>query len=213
MLTFLRTRCPGLLALRRPHPPLACFGGPAGAPWRAPAAALVLTALVLLPVAQPPRGLGPGGLGRASAAENPAPPDAKAPRPAGLVILQDKITREGPVAIGVFDAKADPRMPGTWSVQIWEEKSDRVTIATDKIRCGPEGPMRVTGTATRLIVRELNPGGPITPSNRLDHLIWWAVCVPAQAGRDPATLGTLARSLGYSGQLVEREEVLVVPRR
>jgi hypothetical protein len=163
---------------------------------------------VLLPTALPI-----GLAGATAAAENPAAPDAKAPRPASLVILEEKITREGPVAMGVFDAKADPLMPGNWSVQLWEETPDRVTIATDKIRCSTTGPMRVTGTATRLIVRELNPGGTINAANRLDHLIWWAVCVPAQAGKDPATLGALARSLGYSGQLVEREEVLVAPRR
>ncbi len=209
MLTFLHMRCPGLLASRLPGLPAA----PVWAPWRATTGALALTALALLPAALPPGGALPGVLGAATAAENPAPPDAKAPRPAGLVILQEKLTREGPVAVGVFGAKDDPLMPGTWSVKVWEEKLDRVTIATDKIRCSPQGPMRVTGTASRLIVRELNPGGPITSANRLDHLIWWAVCVPAQAGKDPATLGALAHSLGYSGQLVEREEVLVVPRR
>ncbi len=203
MLTFLRMRCSGLLASSQPAAAAAPAWSPLWSPWRAATGALALMALALLPAVLAP----------ATAAENPAPPDAKAPRPAGLVILQEKLTREGPVAVGVFGAKADPLMPGTWSVQIWEEKLDRVTIATDKIRCGPQEPMRVTGTASRLIVRELNPGGPITSSNRLDHLIWWAVCVPAQAGKDPATLGALARSLGYSGQLVEREEVLVVPRR
>ncbi len=129
------------------------------------------------------------------------------------MILQERISREGPQSLGVYGIKADPLMPDNWRVQIWQEQLDRVTIATDKIRCSPSGPMRVTGTATRLIVRELNPGGPITSANRVDHLIWWAVCVPAQAGKDPATLGALARSLGYSGQLIEREEVLVAPRR
>ena len=31
---------------------------------------------------------------------------------------------------------------------------------------------------------------------------------PEQAGKDPATLAPLARKLGYSGHLVEREQVL-----
>ncbi len=171
-------------------------------------ATLAALALALLP-----GGLFAGGLPPAMAAQNPPPEDAKAPRPADLVILQERISREGLQSIGVYGIKADPLMPDNWRVQIWQEQPDRVTIATDKIRCSPSGPMRVTGTATRLIVRELNPGGPITAANRVDHLIWWAVCVPAQAGKDPATLGALARSLGYSGQLIEREEVLVAPRR
>jgi hypothetical protein len=192
MLTFLsRTRCLGPLVPQSP----------------ATLAALAL-ALALLPGA-----LLAGGLRPAMAAQNPPPEDAKAPRPADLVILQERISREGPQSLGVYGIKADPLMPDNWRVQIWQEQLDRVTIATDKIRCSPSGPMRVTGTATRLIVRELNPGGPITSANRVDHLIWWAVCVPAQAGKDPATLGALARSLGYSGQLIEREEVLVAPRR
>ena len=200
MLTFLRTRlrtrCLGPLALQAPT-----------------TLAALMLALAWLPGEWLPGELLPGSLRPAAAAQNPLPDDAKPPRPADLVILQEWISREGPQSIGVYGIKADPRMPDNWSVQIWQEQPDRITIATDKIRCSPTGPMRVTGTATRLIVRELNPGGSITPANRLDHLIWWAVCVPAQAGKDPATLGALARSLGYSGRLIEREEVLVVPRR
>jgi hypothetical protein len=141
-----------------------------------PATALLAPALLapaLLALA-----LLPGLLRPVAAAENPAPADAKAPRPPDLVILQEWLTREGPQSIGVYGVKVDPL------------RSDN-----------------------RLIVRELNPGGPITKTNRLDHLIWWAVCVPAQTGKDPATLAALARSLGYSGQLIEREEVLVAPRR
>jgi len=194
MLTLLRLRCLKPLRSWRPSPL-----DPLRLPSLAPTAALVLAAMALL--------------APAVAADNPAPPDAKAPRPADLVILQQWSNREGQQSIGIFGIKDDPLMPDNRSVQIWQEEPDRVTIATDKIRCSTQGPMRVTGTATRLIVRELNPGGPITKANRLDHLIWWAVCVPAQAGQDPASLGALARSLGYSGHLVEREEVLVAPRR
>ena len=205
MLTFLRTTClPGLATLRwlRPRP----LARPASSAPVLPATALLAPALLAL-------ALLPGLLSPAAAAENPAPADAKAPRPPDLVVLQEWLTREGPQSIGVYGVKVDPLRPDNRSVQLWQEKVDRVTIATDKIRCSTSGPMRVTGTTNRLIVRELNPGGPITKTNRLDHLIWWAVCVPAQAGKDPATLAALARSLGYSGQLIEREEVLVAPRR
>lgn len=137
----------------------------------------------------------------------------RAPRPADLVVLQQRNGINGEETIGVFSRRADPGELGLWRVQIWEERRDRVTIATDKIRCSQRAPMRITGTATKLLVRELNPGGPITPANRLDHLIWWAVCVPEQAGRDPADLAAVARSLGYSGLLPEREQVLIAPGR
>jgi len=42
----------------------------------------------------------------------------------------------------------------------------------------------------------------------LDHKIWWAACFPEQAGKDPATLTALAKQLGYSGQLIEQQQVL-----
>jgi hypothetical protein len=134
-------------------------------------------------------------------------------RPPGFTLLQDKVTHRGREVVGIFGLVADPAQQGLWRVKVWEELEDRVTIATDKIGCSVSSPMRITGTADRLILRELNPGGVITPANRLDHLMWWAVCVPAQAGRDPAGLGPLARQLGYSGRLPEREQVLIGPGR
>jgi hypothetical protein len=68
--------------------------------------------------------------------------------------------------------------------------------------------MRVTSDGAYLYVRELNPGGAITPANRIDHLVWWATCFPEQAGRDPAGLAGLARQLGYSGTLRESEQIV-----
>lgn len=65
------------------------------------------------------------------------------------------------------------------------------------------------GSATRINAAK----SPITPANRLDHQIWWAACFPEQAGKNPATLGQEARRLGFSGSLVEREEVVPRPRR
>jgi hypothetical protein len=43
------------------------------------------------------------------------------------------------------------------------------------------------------------------------HLVWWAVCHPEQAGREPAELTGVARQLGYSGSL--RESVQILPGR
>ncbi|MEB3322320.1 MAG: hypothetical protein VKI81_05805 [Synechococcaceae cyanobacterium] len=135
------------------------------------------------------------------------------PRPDGLVVLQETVTRQGVEVIGVYGAEDDPVQAGVRRVKVWRELPDRVTVSTDVVHCSPEGPMRITGDDRRLILRELNPGGAITPLNRLDHLIWWAACQPDQAGRDPATLAPLARRLGYSGTLPEREQFLPKPRR
>jgi hypothetical protein len=140
------------------------------------------------------------------------PPKRRAPRPPDLVILLRSESVNGLKQVGVFGAKADPQRPGLWSVQVWEETADRVTIATDRIRCSATAPMRITGAGSQLLVRELNPGGAIHPANRLDHLIWWAVCHPSLAGRDPVGLAEEARRLGYSGQLPERQEQLQAPR-
>jgi len=139
------------------------------------------------------------------------PPKSRAPRPPDLLILLRSESVNGQKQIGVFGAKADPQRPGLWSVQVWEETNDRVTIATDRIRCSATAPMRITGAGSQLLVRELNPGGAIHPANRLDHLIWWAVCHPPLAGRDPAGLVEEARRLGYSGPLPERQERLQAP--
>lgn len=150
-----------------------------------------------------------GGLLPARSAE---PPDStRPPRPPDLVILQRSQNVNGETLVGVFGAKADPQRPGLWSVQVWEETDDRVTVATDRIGCSATAPMRITGSGSRLLVRQLNPGGLIYPANRLDHLIWWAVCHPAQAGRDPDGLGAEARRLGYSGQLQESQQQLRAP--
>ncbi len=175
--------------------------------WSAPASAALAAGLAGLALA----GSSLGGTGLpARSAETPA--STRAPRPPDLVILQRSESVNGVKQIGVFGAKADPRSPGMWSVQVWEETNDRVTIATDRISCSPTAPLRTTGSGSQLLVRELNPGGAIHPANRLDHLIWWAVCHPAFAGRDPAGLAAEARRLGYSGQLQESQQVLQAPR-
>jgi len=160
----------------------------------------LLPLLLALAVSLPP-------LARAQA-QPPAAEDTRKPRPPGLVILQEKVSMAGTQVIGVFGATADPSLPGLWSVRVWDERRDQVFVATDKLRCSPDAPMRITGQGGQVLMRELNPGGPITPANRLDHLIWWAVCHPEHAGKDPAGLSAVARSLGYPGTLPEREQIL-----
>lgn len=141
-----------------------------------------------------------------------ASPTDMPPPPPDLVVLIDRVGIKGRYQLGVFDRQADPTQPQVWRLKLWEQTLDRLFISTDVLDCSPKQPMRITGGSAdgprRLILRELNPGGPITPSNRLDHQIWWAACFPEQAGKDPATLAAEARRLGYSGTLVEREQVM-----
>lgn len=135
-----------------------------------------------------------------------------APRPADLKILVEKTTmREGTHWLGVYGRVAEPDQPGLWRVKLWREWSDRVEITTESIDCRPGRATRAGVTASKVVVQTLNPGGPINPANRLDHLIWWATCFPEQAGRDPDGLGPLARSLGFDGHQPEHFEVLSVP--
>ncbi len=146
----------------------------------------------------------------------PAPLQAQLPeplrpdqaRPPGLVLLDQRQGREGPEALGVYAASPDRLQPNLWTVKVWLERPNNLLVVSDAIRCSTTSPMRITTDGRLTFVRELNPGGPITPANRVDHLIWWAVCHPDQAGRDPAELGAVARQLGYSGVLPEREQVL-----
>jgi len=136
-----------------------------------------------------------------------APPQ----RPEGLVVLYEHQGHQGRELIGVFMAEADGRDPQLRKVRVWRETDSSFRYDIDKINCSPSSPLRITGLDGQLIVRQLNPGGLITPANRLDHQIWWAACHPSLAGKDPATLGAEARRLGYSGQVVEEQQILRLP--
>jgi hypothetical protein len=139
-------------------------------------------------------------------AASPAPPDGP-DRPPGFLLLEERQSIEGLRVVGVYGAVAEST-PGLWRVQLWEQRRERVTISTDKVNCSLTSPLRIPGRGRRPVVRELNPGGAITPANRMDHLIWWAVCHPEQAGLDPATLTPVARRLGFDGQRPERVQML-----
>lgn len=132
-------------------------------------------------------------------------------------MLAKRTTLKGRWRLGVFGRQQDPTQPQVWRLKLWEQTEDRVLVSTDVLNCSPTQPMRITGSSgggpAVLILRDLNPGGPITPTNRLDHQIWWAACFPEQAGKDPAALGPEARRLGFSGILVEREQVVPGARR
>jgi hypothetical protein len=132
-------------------------------------------------------------------------------RPAGLIVLEERPSQRGQRVLGIHSPKPDPTSPGLMRVQLWVQQGGDATVRTDTLRCTPAAPMRLTSEGGRWLLRDLNPGGPITAANRVDHLVWWAVCHPEQAGRDPATLAAEARRLGYSGTL--RETELVLPGR
>jgi hypothetical protein len=132
-------------------------------------------------------------------------------RPPGLVVLEERPSQEGLRVLGVYGPRRDPASADLWRVSFWQQLGTDVTVRTDTVRCSASAPMRLTNERGLWQLVELNPGGPIHPGNRVDHLVWWAVCHPEQAGRDPAGLGEVARRLGYSGSL--RESVLILPGR
>ena len=132
----------------------------------------------------------------------------RAERPPGLVVLVEKTSTQGPYTLGVFHPRPDPEVPNLWLAQIWQEISDRVTVSSERLNCDPRTPMRILRSGSSLELRHLNPGGAITLANRLDHQLWWAVCHPSLAGRDPSGLAEEARRRGFSGQLVERIELV-----
>lgn len=141
------------------------------------------------------------------------PPTAQAQttaveRPPGLVVLDERPRPEGVLVLGVYGPKPDPTIPGLWRMQLWRQLGVDVSIQTDSVRCDKDEPMWITQDQGRLVIRSLNPGGVITPANRVDHLVWWAVCHPEQAGRDPSELKATALELGYSTTLRESEQVL-----
>jgi hypothetical protein len=137
-------------------------------------------------------------------------PQSEVVRPPDLLVVVDRVVPEGKQIFGVYSITPDPSQPGLLRVKVWEETPDKVLARNETIRCSPAEPLRVTNDGQRLFLRHLNPGGQVTLANRLDHLVWWASCFPEQAGKDPGSLGPLARQLGYSGGLVEREVILPV---
>jgi hypothetical protein len=132
-------------------------------------------------------------------------------RPPGLVVLEERPSQEGPRVLAIYGPRRDPASPDLWRVSLWQQRGVEVTVRSDTVRCSASAPMRLTNESGRWQLVELNPGGSIHPGNREHHLVWWAVCHPEQAGREPAELTGVARQLGYSGSL--RESVQILPGR
>jgi len=129
-------------------------------------------------------------------------------RPTDLKILIEKPDAGGNLIIGIFSIKTGGRDSELRQYKIWEESPADLNIYGESVDCSVSNPLRVKRTSTSVYVRTLNPGGPVTDTNREDHLVWWAACVPEMAGMDPATLREKALSLGYSTLIPERQELL-----
>ncbi|WP_320673603.1 hypothetical protein [Prochlorococcus sp. MIT 1341] len=134
-------------------------------------------------------------------------------RPPNLVVLIKKPDLGGDYVLGMYEVEIDKRDQSLRRFKLWEEWPYNLKVRRESVRCNSEGPLRVKRDSKSIYVRRLNPGGLITPVNREDHLVWWAACVPEMAGVDPSTLKKKALSLGFSTFLVEKQEVLRIPKR
>ncbi|MGB1776799.1 MAG: hypothetical protein ACPHGV_10725 [Synechococcus sp.] len=129
-------------------------------------------------------------------------------RPADLQVLVQEPDAAGTRTIGIYAIQRDPMNPDLRRYSLWEETPADLNVYVESVRCAPKQPLRVKRTGGAVYVRTLNPGGPIHATNREDHLIWWAACVPDVAGSDPSTLRQKALDLGYSTLIPERQEQL-----
>lgn len=134
-------------------------------------------------------------------------------RPAGIKVLETRPVAGGTYTLGIYAIAKDPADPELRRYKLWREYPDNLVVPTESVHCSKDAPTRVTRDKEAIYVWRLNPGGVITDANRENHLVWWAACVPAQAGIDPATLTTEARKRGYSNVLIEAMEVLKLPPR
>ena len=133
-------------------------------------------------------------------------------RPAGITTLETKPAAGGTYTLGIYAISTDPVDPDLRRYKLWREYPDDLVVPTESVNCSLEEPMRVTRDAEAIYVRRLNPGGAVTEANREDHLVWWAACVPDQAGVDPTSLTEVARERGFSTLLVESIETLRLPQ-
>ena len=129
-------------------------------------------------------------------------------RPPGLVLLDERTIPYGKEVTGVYAIRPADDIPQGKRLKLWQEKVNDVKVRNETVRCDQASPARITSTGSQLVMVELNPGGAVGPHNRLSHLVWWAACFPDQAGKDPNSLQAVARKLGFSGMLIEREHLL-----
>lgn len=129
-------------------------------------------------------------------------------RPAGMLILQERTIPYGIEVSGIYAIRDANDFPNGKRLKLWQEAANDVKVRNETLRCDTNAPARITSNGSQLVMLELNPGGFVGSHNRLSHLIWWAACFPEQAGKDPNNLQAVARKLGFSGNLNEREHLL-----
>lgn len=132
-------------------------------------------------------------------------------RPSDMTVLETQSIGGGTYTLAIYAIKGDASDPDLRRYKLWKEYPNDLLVPTESVNCSTTEPLRVTRDQEAIYIRRLNPGGVLNDSNREDHLVWWAACVPAEAGKDPATLADQARQLGYSGLLTETTETLRVP--
>ena len=135
----------------------------------------------------------------------------KSMRPPTMTTLETRQVDGGTYTLGIFSVSGDEADPDLRRYKLWKEYPHDLVVPTESVNCSTDGPMRVTRDDQAIYLRRLNPGGGITPANREDYLVWWAACVPDQAGLEPSTLKQKALELGYSTLLRESVEVLRLP--
>jgi len=136
----------------------------------------------------------------------------KSMRPSTMATLETRQVDGGLYTLGLFSLAGDEADPNLRRYKLWKEYPHDLVVPTESVNCSTTTPMRVTRDDKAIYLRRLNPGGVITPANREDYLVWWAACVPDQAGVDPSTLRQKAQELGYSTLLRESVEVLRLPQ-
>ena len=129
-------------------------------------------------------------------------------RPQDLQVLIEEPDAGGNRIIGIYGIRKGGSDPNLRRYQIWDESPADINIFFESVNCSPATPLRVKRTTSAVYVRTLNPGGPVGETNREDHLVWWAACVPDVTGTDPTTLRQKALDLGYSTLIPERQELL-----
>ena len=132
----------------------------------------------------------------------------KKSRPADLTVLIETPDAGGMRTIGIYAVKPSAADANVRQYKLWEELPKDLNIYFESVNCSAANPLRVKRTSSSVYVRNLNPGGFVSDTNREDHLVWWAVCVPEVAGTEPATLRQKALDLGYSTLIPERQQQL-----
>ena len=133
-------------------------------------------------------------------------------RPANLYILINQRKVSGNYLLGIYAVEKDPIQPTIRRFKLWQEWNNDLKVYTESVNCSPSAPLRIHHRSKCIYLNRLNPGGRINNANKENHLVWWAACFPELAGEEPSDLVKTAKSMGFSSNLLESQEILVVPK-